>query len=97
MSETRKLSYLEALTIVHNNMLVELAMNRLNIRALGEQSIVNPIPNGQLENNLAQFKNIVSRLLQSIQILTKMIEEEQKIENNYEAKDEVTQDGKIKN
>ena len=43
-----------------------------------------------------QFNNIVSRLLQSIQILTKMIKEEQKIENNYEAKDEVTQDGKIK-
>ena len=97
MSETRKLSYLEALIAVHNNMLVELAVNRLNVRALGEQAIVNPISNGQLENNLTQFKNIVSRLVQSIQILTRMIEEEQKIEVTYEAKDKVTQEGKIKN
>ena len=96
---TRKLSYLEALTIVHNNLLVDLAANRLNVRVLGEQSVANPIPNTQVENNLVQFKNIVSRLVQSIQILTRMIEEEKNIETTYEAKDDgsVALEDKIKN
>ena len=76
----RKLSYLEALTIVHNNLLVDLAANKLNVRVLGEQSVANPIPNTQVENNMVQFKNIVSRLLMSIQVLTTMIDEEQQIE-----------------
>ena len=82
----KKLSYLEALIIVHNNMLVELVNNKLNVYMLNEQSIINPTVNPQLEQNLLYYKNIVGKVLRSIKVLTKMIEDEIEVERKFKEK-----------
>lgn len=86
MEKVKKLSYLEALIIVHNNMLVELVNNKLNVYMLNEQSIINPTVNPQLEQNLLHYKNIVGKVLESIKVLTKMIEDEIEVERKFKEK-----------
>ena len=82
----KKFSYLEALIVVHNNMLVELVNNKLNVHILNNQSITNPTVNPQLEQNLLHFRGIVSKVLESIKILTKMIDDEMDAERKFKEK-----------
>ena len=86
MEKGKKLSYLEALIVVHNNMLVELVNNKLNVYMLNEQSIINPAVNPQLEQNLLHYKNIVGKILESIKVLTKMIDDETEVERKFKEK-----------
>lgn len=93
MKDIHKFSYLEALIVVHNNMMVELATNKLNVRMLTEQSLVSPAGNMQLEQNLLHFKTLVGKITQSIQQLSKMIQEEEGIEKRFK-NDVVDKEGK---
>ncbi len=53
---------------------------------LNEQSIINPTVNPQLEQNLLHYKNIVGKVLESIKVLTKMIEDEIEEERKFKEK-----------
>lgn len=77
MNPVKKLTYLEALIIAHNNMLLELANNKLNVHMLNEQSITNPVVNPQLEQNILHYKDLVVKIIMSIGALNEMIKKEE--------------------
>lgn len=77
MNPVKKLTYLEALIIAHNNMLLELANNKLNVHMLNEQSIINSVVNPQLEQNILHYKDLVVKIIISIGALNEMIKQEE--------------------
>ena len=86
MKDVNKFSYLEALIATHNDLMIQLATKKLNVRVLTQKSIMTPTGNAQLEQNLLHFKGLVAKLTESIQVLTEMIREEEAVEKKYREK-----------
>lgn len=86
MKDVNKFSYLEALIATHNDLMIQLATQKLNVRVLTQKSIMTPTGNAQLEQNLLHFKGLVAKLTESIQVLTEMIREEEAVEKKYREK-----------